>query len=245
MVNLFRLSLLLCSLVLFMGCDKNGDTATPAMPRVLVFSKTEGYRHESIPAGIAMFEQHASDWKIAPMYSEDAAMFNADTLKRYEIIALLSTTGDFLTENQQDALKAFVQSGGNILGIHAAADAEYAWPWYGQMLGGVFSSHPAIQEAKCHVLMPAHASAVGLPAPWQRTDEWYNFTGLQADNKVVISLDESTYTGGNNGDPHPISWYREFDGGKIYYTGMGHAASSYSEPLFIKHIGGALEWLKQ
>ena len=129
------------------------------------------------------------------------------------------------------------------MGVHAAADTEYGWPWYGQMIGARFASHPAVQEATLNVLTFHHPSTKPLHGQWIRTDEWYNFRNIQPWIIPLINLDESTYDGGTNGETHPIAWYHEFEGGRIFYTAGGHTKESYSEPLFIDHLRGGLEYV--
>lgn len=227
---------------LFVACKKKSEEDTTF--HTLVFTKTTGYRHESIDAGKTMFRNKATDWNLTLTETEDAGTFTVDNLKNYKIIVLLNSSGELFTDPQRAALQSFVRSGGRVLGIHAAADAEYNWGWYPQMLGGWFYSHPAIQDAECYPVVADHAATRGLPDRWKRKDEWYNIKSLQTNNVTVLAVDEGTYNGGIHGGNHPISWYRSFEGGKIFYTAMGHTTETYSEPLFIQHIGGAIEWLK-
>ncbi|RYD56058.1 MAG: ThuA domain-containing protein [Sphingobacteriales bacterium] len=243
MLQVFKCLILLLIPVFLLGC-KHETLTPPAQPkRILLVTKTQGFRHESIADGISMFRQIADTPQYVLTHTEMTDSFTKTYLARYQLIILLNTTGNLFTTPQKEALIEFVRAGGSVLGIHAASDAEYDWPWYNQMLGAWFSDHPAIQEADCEVVMPGHVSAGGIPLIWKRTDEWYNFKSLQPDNRVVINLKESTYTGGKHGTDHPISWYREFEGGRIFYTGMGHTSETYSDPLFRQHIKGAMDWL--
>ena len=140
-------------------------------------------------------------------------------------------------------MERFIQNGGGFVGIHSATDTEYDWAWYGQLVGSYFDGHPAIQEAEVDVVDNAHLSTSGLPNPWLRTDEWYNFdpdpTGSVT---VLLTVDESTYSGGTMGNPHPIAWFHEFDNGRSWYTAMGHTEASYSEPLFRQHLLGGIRY---
>ena len=219
------------------------NTDTNKVVKTLVFSRTLGYRHESIGAGIQMFLQHAGHWNLEVATTE--ATLHDSLLQETGLLVLLNSTGDVFSDSEQEALKTFVHSGGSVLAIHAAADAEYNWPWYNQMLGAWFDSHPAIQEAKCLLQDAAHKAGKDMPAAWVRTDEWYNFKNIQPYIQRIYTLDESSYSGGNNGADHPISWYHSFEGGKVFYTGMGHTSETYSEPFFIQHIGGAIDWLTE
>jgi type 1 glutamine amidotransferase len=238
MKNLLLIGVL-CTL--FFSCKKKTEEDTTI--RTLVFTKTAGYRHESIDAGKTMFRNKATEWNLTVTETEDAGTFTISNLNNYKLIVLLNCTGELFTDPQRAALQNFVRSGGRVLGIHGASDAEYNWAWYPQMLGGWFHSHPEIQEAVCYPVVADHLSTRGLPDRWSRTDEWYNIKSLQSDNVTVMAVDESTYTGGIHGSTHPISWHRSFEGGKIFYTAMGHTSETYSEPLFIQHIGGAIQWL--
>lgn len=214
---------------------------TPA--KVLIITETKGFRHESISSGRDMFEQYAEEWGITVTTSPESDVLLTEDVNGFSFIVLLSTTGDFLDDQEQEVLKQYVLSGGGILGIHAATDAEYDWPWYGTMLGARFENHPQIQEASCTKMGDAYNS--GMPQEWTRTDEWYNFRALEQGNNVLIYLDEHTYDGGTMGANHPISWYRQVGEGRVFYTGMGHTKETYGEPLFIQHIENAVSYLKE
>ncbi|WP_020521519.1 ThuA domain-containing protein [Catelliglobosispora koreensis] len=209
---------------------------------VLVFSKTAGFRHDSIPAGIAAIQALGTANNFTVVATEDAAQFNDANLANYATVVWLSTTGDVLDATQQAAFERYIRAGGGYVGIHAAADTEYGWAWYGNLAGAYFSSHPAVQSATVKVEDPAHASTSGLPAKWTRTDEWYNF---QANPRprvhVLASLDEKTYSPGTPmGFDHPISWCQEFDGGKSWYTGLGHANETFNDTAFRNHLLGGI-----
>ena len=150
-----------------------------------------------------------------------------------------------LNADQQVQFERYIQAGGGYVGIHAAADTEYDWPWYNRLVGAYFLSHPNnsnVRKATIEVLDSTHISTTGLPKRWERTDEWYNYKNIQSDLKVLANLDEETYEGGENGDNHPIAWYHEFDGGRAFYTGGGHTDESFSEPLFLKHLLGGIKY---
>jgi cytochrome c len=143
---------------------------------------------------------------------------------------------------QKPAFERYIRSGGGFVGIHSASDTEYQWPWYGSLVGAYFASHPAIQRARILIENPNHPSTKGLPAVWERTDEWYNFrSNPRGAAHVLATLDESTYSGGAMGADHPIAWCQEIDGGRSWYTAMGHTAESYAEPLFRLHLLGGIE----
>jgi type 1 glutamine amidotransferase len=218
------------------------DPKPAARERLLVFSKTAGFRHQSIPDGIKSIREILSD-RYDIDASEDAKVFNADNLKRYRAVIFLSTTGDILNDDQQKAFTQFVRAGGGYAGVHAAADTEHTWPWYGDLVGAYFKTHPPVQQSTVKVEDRTHRSTRMLPAEWRRTDEWYVYNRNPRDRvKVLASLDDSTVEGADMGGDHPIAWYHEFEGGRSWYTGGGHTSESYSEDLFRKHLEGGILW---
>lgn len=222
---------------------RGAQAATSAPPRVLVFSKTAGFRHSSIPRGIeALREICADDYAVDA--TEDAAQFTPENLKQYAAIIFLSTTGDVMDPEQEKAFEAWLRAGGGYVGIHAAADTEYDCPFYQQAVGAAFKSHPRIQPATVKVENHEHPSTKMLPEAWPRTDEWYSYRANPRTAKgmlILAALDESTYEGGGMGD-HPIAWCHEVDKGRAWYTGGGHTEESYSEDLFRQHLRGGLDW---
>jgi PKD repeat protein/glucose/arabinose dehydrogenase len=238
--------------------------AAGARFRVLVFSKTAGFRHSSIGPGNAAIEQLGADNNFQVDHTEDATAFRDAILSHYDAVVWLSTTGDVLNDTQQAAFERFIRAGNGYAGIHAAADTEYGWKWYGKLVGAYFLSHPAGthpnggRDGTVVVEDTTDRSTQGLPAPrWDRIDEWYNYKPVnfeqtgdvdfspRADVHVLASLDESTYdeADGSDGvdDDHPISWCHKYDGGRAWYTGMGHTDDSYTEAPFLKHILGGIE----
>jgi len=211
-------------------------------PRVLVFSKTKGYRHESIGVGKLTLIELGQSNGFEVDTTENADFFNEDSLKRYRAVIFLSTTMDVLDPVQQADFKRFIEAGGGFLGIHAAADTEYEWPWYGDLLGAYFKSHPKTQQAKFKKAQESELTK-NLPAEWIRTDELYNYKRISKDIKVLYTLDETSYEGGENGDYHPIAWYHEFEGGRSFYTGMGHTPESYADSLFRDHLLKGIQYV--
>jgi len=210
---------------------------------VLVFSKTAGYRHSSIAPGIAAIQALGAAHDFGVVATENANAFTAANLANFDAVIFLNTTGDILNATQQVAFEQYIQGGGGWVGIHSAADTEYAWTWYGGLLGAHFQSHPEIQQATIVVADQVHPSTDDLPERWVRTDEWYNFqTNPRGDVHVLATLDESTYSGGVDGFDHPIAWYHDYDGGRAWYTGLGHTDASYSEPLFREHLLGGIHY---
>lgn len=214
----------------------------PPMPRVLIFTKTAGYHHASIPVGVDAILKLGKENNFAVDTTSDATMIQESNLQKYAAVIFLSTTGPLLTSNERNDFERYIQAGGGYVGIHAAADAEYDWHWYGRLVGGYFSSHPAQQEAVLHVVDKTHISTKHLPDEWKRKDEWYNYKELNKDIHVLITIDENSYKGGTNGAVHPMAWYHNFDGGRAWYTELGHTDESYSDPLYLKHILGGIQW---
>ena len=224
------------------GCADEPN-AVPTL-RLLVFSKTSGYRHESIAAGIAALEnlQTLRNWMVTA--TEDAAVFSGDELAKFDAVIFLNTSGDILDAEQKVAFQSYIEAGGGYVGIHSASDTEYNWEWYGGLVGAYFGDHPAgLAEANILIEDPTHPSAKTLPEVWTRTDEWYNFRANPRENvNVILTLDESSYAGGTMSGDHPIAWAHEYEGGRAFYTGLGHTIESFSEPLFLDHLIGGIEW---
>lgn len=219
------------------------DPPPTASPRVLVFSKTAAFRHDSIPHGIEAIREmgRSRNWSVE--ITEDAAVFEPDRLRRFACVVFLLTTGDVLNAAQQSAFESYVEAGGGYAGLHAAADTEYDWPWYGSTCGAYFKNHPAIQPATIRIEDAKHPSTSFLPKSWTRTDEWYNYrTNPRSAVRVLATLDESTYRGGEMGKDHPIVWCRALGKGRSWYSGLGHTKESYAEPLFLRHLAEGIVW---
>lgn len=229
-IFLLTLVTLICSSVAF----------AKEKPRVLVFSKTKGFRHESIGVGKTALMQLGKKNGFDVDTTENASLFNAKNLKKYRAIIFMSTTQDVLDTVQQASFQSFIEGGGGFVGIHAAADTEYQWPWYGKLVGAYFKSHPKTQEATMMKVNSFGPSS--LPETWKRVDEWYNYKNIANDLTVIYRLDESSYLGGENGDNHPIAWYHEYSGGRAFYTGLGHTNESYSDELFLAHVLSGIKY---
>lgn len=222
-----------------------GFAASGADFRVLVFSKTAGFRHASIPDGIVMVRQLGTNNNFAVDATEDAALFTDANLSQYQVVIWLCTTGDVLNTNQQAAFERYIRAGNGYVGIHSASDTEYSWPWYGQLVGAYFTNHPAIQTATIKVADHFHPSSSPLPERWVRNDEWYNFrSNPRGRVHVLMTLDETTYSPGTGamGFDHPIAWCHEYDGGRAWYTAGGHTSASYTEAPFRSHVLGGIQW---
>lgn len=212
------------------------------LAKVLVFSKTNGFRHSSIPDGIKAIKGIGVKEGFAVFATEDSTYFTSKNLSQYKAIVFLNTTGTILGVAEKKAFENYIKKGGGFVGIHAASDTEYDWPFYEEMVGAQFLSHPKQQEANLLVINKNHPATSFLPNVWRRWDEWYNFKNLNPAVTVLIKIDESSYEGGKNNGDHPMSWYHKYEGGKIFYTALGHTEASYTEPLFVQHITGGLRY---
>lgn len=229
--------ILVFAIVGISSCNKRSGK-----PRILVFSKTAGFYHESIPAGNEAIRKLGEENGFVVDTTTNAAWFTEDSLKNYSAVVFLSTTGDVLDYRQEAAFERYIQAGGGFVGIHAASDTEYDWGWFGGLVGGYFEGHPHPQDASFQVLDTNHIATKGLPATFRYNDEWYNFKKLQPDNNVLITIDEKSYEGGKNGENHPMVWYREYDGGRSFYTALGHSSESFQDPLHLKLIVGGIKY---
>lgn len=211
--------------------------------RILVFSRTAGFRHDSIPEGVAAVRELAAQRGFAVDATEDAGAFTPADLRRYRAVVFLSTTGDVLDARQQKAFEGYIRQGGGYVGIHAAADTEYDWAFYGGLVGARFRSHPAVQPARVTVEDRAHPATSHLSPVWNRTDEWYDYrTDPREKVHVLASLDESSYTGATMNGDHPIAWCQTYRGGRAFYTGGGHTEESYADPAFRAHLLGGIRY---
>ncbi|MEO0973225.1 MAG: ThuA domain-containing protein [Pseudomonadota bacterium] len=213
--------------------------------QVLVFSKTSGFRHGSIAAGTALIEDLGATHGFGVDSTEDGAAFNAANLSQYAAVVWLSTTGNVLDDAQQAAFEDYIRAGGGYVGIHAATDTEYDWPWYGGLIGGDawFQNHPQIQDATLNVADATHVSTQHYPPTFELRDEWYNFRNDPTPVvNVLVTIDETSYSGGTMGPDHPISWNHEYDGGRAWYTAMGHRDQTFADPDFQTHLLGGILW---
>ncbi|HTN19355.1 MAG TPA: ThuA domain-containing protein [Pelobium sp.] len=214
-----------------------------AQTNVLVFSKTNGFRHASIADGQEMFKKLAegNNWKLT--FSEDSLMISNKVLSKIDVLVFLSTTGNIFGADQKKALQKYIHKGGGFVGIHAATDTEMDWKWYVDMVGGAFKSHPKQQNATINIINHDFKAMQHFGKTWLHFDEWYNFRNPINPNAVVLAtVDESTYKGGTMGENHPVVWYQNYEGGKIFTTALGHTKESYTNPDFVKMIQEAVVW---
>ncbi|MGA9239829.1 ThuA domain-containing protein [Robiginitalea sp.] len=235
--------LLLCSgLPESTRAQENPESDPADTKRMLVFTKTNGFRHTSIETGVAVLSEFAEQEGVLMDHTEDSLQFNDVNLSKYQLVIFLSTTGDVLGTDQEKAFKNFVEGGGAFMGIHAATDTEYDWPWYGELVGAYFESHPEQQEAELLVTNLEHPATTHMSPSWRHYDEWYNFKNINPNIEILIRLNEKSYQGGKNGNNHPIAWFHENLGGRAFYTGLGHTEATFKNPVFREHLLGGLRY---
>ncbi|MFF4709141.1 ThuA domain-containing protein [Streptomyces sp. NPDC001288] len=208
-------------------------------PRLLLHTRTTGYRHDSIPDAVAAVREFA-DFDVDA--TEDPAALE-QSLDRYAAVVFLSTSGEILTPRGRARLAAHVEAGGGFAGVHAAACTEDDWPYYGELLGARFDRHPAYQPGRVLVEDAGHPATRRLPPVWDFTDEWYDFRDSPRGRvRVLLRADESSYEGGAMGEDHPLAWCREQGAGRVFFTALGHAPEAYRDPDFLAHLHGGLAW---
>lgn len=248
------------------------ETVPPVLPAdlkpdgILVFSKTNGFRHEeAIPAANQLLGEIAARRGWSAYFTESAGVFNAEQLPRFKVVVWNNVSGDVLTPAQRTAFKAYLEGGGSFVGIHGAGgDRHYDWQWYqDSLLGARFIGHPMgpqFQEAKMHIEDSRHPATRGLAVDWKRSDEWYSFAASPRANgvHVLATLDESGYSPMmtmpfpvslftatqdlHMGADHPVVWTRCIGNGRVFYSALGHQASAYGEPAYQQMLEGALAW---
>jgi type 1 glutamine amidotransferase len=239
-----RIKSVLLSFVLLTAVISMSSYTLEKQKKILVFSKTAGYRHtSSIEAGAKYIMELGQKNKFGVDTTENANAFTAENLKQYAAVIFLCTTGNVLNEQQQQAFKQFIQAGGGYLGLHSSADTEYDWPWFGELNGAYFKNHPRPQEAVFNVVDTTNIATAHLPKVWKRFDELYNFKWIGTDLHILITIDENSYTGGGNGEDHPMAWYHAFDGGRSFYTALGHDNKSWEDPLYLQHVLGGIKYV--
>jgi type 1 glutamine amidotransferase len=233
-------------------------TLTPAAPaiaagkhRVLIYSGSTGFRHDSIPAGVEATKAIATRLGYEFDATEDPAVFTADKLAGYRAIVFVSTTTDprkpeseWFVGDRRDALVGFLKAGKGVVGLHAAGDSHYHWPWFGQMIGGYFERHPkGTPKGTLTVVDARHPATAKLPTTVTRNDEWYYYKDFNPLVHVLITVDPASIGDGEaDANPNPLVWYHEFGGGRVFYSGLAHTSESYSEPYIVDIISGGLTY---
>lgn len=232
----------LISLLFLFTCLSLQSRARRPDLRVLLFTKSLGYYHVSIPDGVKAIQKLGREHHFRVDTTTSASLFTDANLKQYAAVIFLSTSGNMLDSLQQLSFRRYIEGGGGFMGIHSASASEKTWTWYGQLVGAVFINHPEPQTAIVDVVDTLNASTRMLPRHWTHKDEWYNFKNIQPDLHILLKADETTYTGGTNGNEHPLAWYREFDGGRSFYTALGHFSEAFTDPLYLGHILAGIEY---
>ncbi|MBK1878122.1 ThuA domain-containing protein [Pelagicoccus mobilis] len=221
--------------------------------KALLYTKTNGWHHDSVNAGVTAMEKLSKLHDFSLTWTEHTdRFFHDESLKNFDVVIFLLTTGDVLNDEQQAAFERYIQNGGGYVGIHSAADTEYDWDWYTEMVGHMFHIHPAVQTAVLKVEDPNFPGMDRFAPKFIFTDEWYEFDAPRSDELIyLMSVDEKTYNpeanwgekrGHGMGDFHPVSWYRNYDGGRAFYTALGHLPSTYSDTDFMHHVYGGIYW---
>ncbi|MCW0482089.1 ThuA domain-containing protein [Gaoshiqia sediminis] len=221
----------------------------PPQLSVLVFSKTSGFRHNSIANGLKMMSELAQEnnWNLTA--TENSKLFTTDFLMNFDVVVFLNPTGDVLNNNQQKAFTSFLNTGKGFVGIHAAADCEYDWDWFGKLNGAYFLTHPPAQEGTVifeDTNHPAMEVFKGMKS-YTTFDEWYSFKANPREKVHVLArLDESSIKIADNdkwkmGD-HPLIWWQEYDNIRSFYTVFGHTPEAFDDVKVKKHISDAVEW---
>ncbi len=232
-------------------CAIGAPAVQAAQPKVLVFSHSTGYRHDSIEAGVAAIKAIGSREGYLVEESADPEVFAADKLAAYQVIVLVSTTtnpkdtaSEWFVGARRDALQGFLRAGKGVVALHAAADSHYHWPWYGRMVGGYFERHPkGTPQGTIKVFDARHPATAKLPATIRRGDEWYYYKDFNPEVRVLLTIEPASIGEGEaDANPNPLAWSHEFEGGRVFYSGLGHTIESYNEPYIIAHLTGGLRW---
>ncbi len=237
----------------FIGLVVLSHTAASAQQfKVLLFTKTEGFHHESVHEGVEAVRKLGNRNNFAVDWQDNGSIFNDKALANYAAVIFLNTTGNVLNEEQQAAFEKFIKSGKGFVGVHSAADTEYDWAWYTKMVGMMFKIHPQQQTAYIHVEDGNFPGMERFPKKLLWTDEWYEYGEKKAtDLHYLVTVDEKTYdpnakwgdnVGKGMGAVHPIAWYHNYDGGRAFYTGLGHIGLIYSDQTFLDHLYGGIYW---
>jgi len=212
--------------------------------KVLIYAKTGGYAHASIPDGIKAVQKIGKENNFQTDTTSLSENFNEKNLSNYAAVIFISTSpGRFLEAAQKEAFAKYIRSGGGFVGIHGASAGIGPWPWYAKLVGGTFVNHPEPKEGILLNEDRAHKLTRHFPAQMLWKDEWYNFSDMEKDLHVLLSVDEASYVGGEYGSRHhPISWYHDYDGGRSFYTALGHFSYHFTDVFFVQHITEGIKY---
>ncbi|RBP51670.1 ThuA domain-containing protein [Arenicella xantha] len=221
--------------------------------KALLFTKTAGWHHESLLEGVTAVRELADKHHFEVEWHEDSTRINDENLAQFQVIIFLSTTGNILNDEQRASMEKFIQSGKGFVGIHSASDTEYNWDWYGKLIGRRFKIHPLVQSAEVSIVDREFYGLELFSDTFLWTDEWYDFEPETVPNlNYLLTVDERSYdthsdwgdnkTGNGMGQFHPLAWYHQFDGGRSFYTALGHLPAAYLDKRFQEHLYGGIYW---
>ncbi|MBK0383911.1 ThuA domain-containing protein [Pedobacter sp. SD-b] len=245
-----------CLYVLFLFCLISTQSWAQAKKQfnALLITKTAGWHHESINDGVSAIKALGEKNFFNVTWNQDGVPITEKYLQNFQVVIFLNTTGDIFNADEQKAIEKFIQSGKGYVGIHSASDTEYDWAWYTKLVGRMFHIHPAIQTAKLRLTKNTFTGLNGFTDGQLWTDEWYEFGPEQVkDLNYILAVDETSYNskvewpdrnlkGVGMGNFHPIAWYHEFDGGRAFYTALGHQPTDYTNTAFLDHIYAGIFW---
>ncbi len=220
--------------------------------KALLVTTTNGWHHESLHYGVVALNELATKNFFDITLLQDPNGITEAYLKQFHVIIFLNTTGNILNAEQQKAMERFIQSGKGFVGIHSASDTEYDWEWYTKLVGRMFHIHPEIQTAKLQVLDATFPGLQGFADGRLWTDEWYEFGEEKVkDLQYILGVDETTFNpkadwgakkGQGMGKFHPLAWYHNYDGGRSFYTALGHVPTNFSNEAFLNHLYAGILW---
>jgi hypothetical protein len=220
--------------------------------KALLVTTTRGWHHEALHYGVVALNELAEKKEFDLTLLQDPNSITDKNLTQYQVIIFLHTTGDIFDSLQQKVMERFIQAGKGFVGIHSASDTEYDWAWYTKLVGRMFTIHPPTQPAKLKVVDAKFPGLQGFADGGLWTDEWYEFSPEKAQGlNYILSVDESTYDvkvqwgekkGTGMGTMHPIAWYHNFDGGRSFYTALGHVPANFKDNAFLEHIYAGIRW---
>lgn len=211
--------------------------------KVLVFTKTKGYAHASIPAGVRAIQEIGKTLQIGVDTTSNVDDFTEGNLKKYSALVFISTNPGILNDEQKTQMKRFIQAGGGFLGVHGASAGARDWLWYIELVGASFINHPEPKEGLLMRVDADNPASIPFPDHMFWKDEWYNFTKIQDGLHLLLAVDQASYVGGENNRMHPIAWYREFDGGRSFYTALGHFSYHFTDAFFVEHLTEGLKYV--